>query len=111
MWQGGCSLIRCAMKAWPERGPDAPRPCSRVPGTVVNRSVGQAAELETLEISHPIGSMSVFVQKEDNLSPGGMPVFGSWLSYAQLVASWTEQSTCQLRMMDILLMLSRHYYI
>jgi hypothetical protein len=49
--------------------------CSRVPGTVVNRIVGQAAELETLEISHPIGSMSVFVQKEDNLSPGGMPVF------------------------------------
>ncbi|GLA19666.1 hypothetical protein AnigIFM62618_007784 [Aspergillus niger] len=38
--------------------------CSRIPGSVVNRVIGDAMELDTLEISHAVGTMAVFVQTE-----------------------------------------------
>ncbi|KAI2837880.1 hypothetical protein CBS147321_2581 [Aspergillus niger] len=38
--------------------------CSRIPGSVVNRVIGDAMELDTLEISHAAGTMAVFVQTE-----------------------------------------------
>lgn len=47
--------------------------CSRVPGSVVNQIIGQAADLETLEISHPIGTMDVCVQTETPVK--GEPMF------------------------------------
>ncbi|KAJ5610278.1 hypothetical protein N7510_006997 [Penicillium lagena] len=49
--------------------------CSRVPGTIVNKLIGKAAELDTLDIIHPIGIMSVCVQMEGNLGSDGLPVF------------------------------------
>ncbi|KAJ5570455.1 uncharacterized protein N7459_009885 [Penicillium hispanicum] len=49
--------------------------CSRVPGTIVNRVIGKAAGLGTLDIVHPIGVMSVCVQKEDALGHDGLPIF------------------------------------
>ncbi|GKZ86332.1 hypothetical protein AnigIFM56816_001385 [Aspergillus niger] len=38
--------------------------CSRIPRSVVNRVIGDAMELDTLEISHAVGTMAVFVQTE-----------------------------------------------
>lgn len=49
--------------------------CSRVPGSIVNQVVGPAADLDTLEIIHPIGFMSVCVQKQPGLGSDFLPVF------------------------------------
>jgi 2-methylaconitate cis-trans-isomerase PrpF len=49
--------------------------CSRVPGTIVNRVTGKAADQHTVDIVHPIGAMSVSVQKEGNQEPDDLPVF------------------------------------
>lgn len=47
---------------------------SRVSGTVVNRVIGKATDLDPLDIVHPIGVMSVCVRKEGNQSPDGLPM-------------------------------------
>lgn len=49
--------------------------CSRVPGSIVNRVIGMAADLDFLDIAHPIGIMDVCVQTEDTLGKDGLPVF------------------------------------
>ncbi|GKZ25922.1 hypothetical protein AbraIFM66951_002469 [Aspergillus brasiliensis] len=49
--------------------------CSRISGSVVNKIIGKAAELDTLLISHPIGTMEVIVQTETPMKDE--PVFRS----------------------------------
>ncbi|OKL63947.1 hypothetical protein UA08_00679 [Talaromyces atroroseus] len=49
--------------------------CSRVPGTVVNKVIGDAAALDILNIIHPIGVMSVYVQTEATRDSDGLPTF------------------------------------
>ncbi|RDH35408.1 PrpF protein-domain-containing protein [Aspergillus welwitschiae] len=55
--------------------------CSRIPGSVVNRVIGDAMELDTLEISHAVGTMAVPSRLFE-------PSAASWMElYTYLIAS------------------------
>ncbi|CAK46258.1 uncharacterized protein An12g05470 [Aspergillus niger] len=63
----------------------------RIPDSVVNRVIGDAVELDTLEISHPVGTMAVFVQTEMPMKDE--PVFETSRLFEPPAASWLELYT------------------